>query len=76
MFTRTQKKTASILPLKIPAINIKRAAMKKKGKLMIGTSNIVVPGKRETFPGDFRNGSRLHYYSSLFNSLEVWTRGK
>ncbi|RYY09621.1 MAG: DUF72 domain-containing protein [Chitinophagaceae bacterium] len=41
------------------------------GKLYIGTSNIVVPGNRQSFPEPFRTKSRLHYYSTLFNSLEV-----
>jgi len=37
----------------------------------IGTSGIVLPGNKSTFPDAFRNASRLTYYSSLFNSLEV-----
>ncbi|MBL0744745.1 DUF72 domain-containing protein [Chryseolinea lacunae] len=41
------------------------------GKLMIGTSGVVVPGTKQTFPEAFKEGSRLQYYSSLFNSLEV-----
>lgn len=41
------------------------------GTLYIGTSNIVLPGPKATFPEAYRSGSRLHYYSSLFNSLEV-----
>jgi uncharacterized protein YecE (DUF72 family) len=41
------------------------------GKLHIGTSNIVVPGNRQSFPEQFRDKSRLHYYSTLFNSLEI-----
>ncbi|MEP7141594.1 MAG: DUF72 domain-containing protein [Ferruginibacter sp.] len=44
---------------------------KSMGILRVGTSNIVVPGTRQTFPPEFQNGSRLHYYSSLFNSLEI-----
>ena len=42
-----------------------------KGVLRIGTSGIVVPGSRQTFPAAFQSASRLHYYSSLFNTLEV-----
>lgn len=42
-----------------------------KGKLYIGTSNIVLPGNRASFPAEYRAKSRLHYYSTLFNSLEV-----
>ena len=41
------------------------------GRLSIGTSNIVVPGTKQSFPEAFRDKSRLHYYSTLFNSLEV-----
>jgi uncharacterized protein YecE (DUF72 family) len=43
----------------------------KPGTLRIGTSNIVVPGTKLTYPEPFRNKSRLHYYASIFNSLEV-----
>ena len=39
--------------------------------ICIGTSNIVVPGTKQTFPEEFKHRSRLYYYSSLFNSLEV-----
>ncbi|RYY12668.1 MAG: DUF72 domain-containing protein [Chitinophagaceae bacterium] len=46
-------------------------AKRRKGKLYIGTSNIVVPGNRQTFPEYYRDKSRLHYYSTLFSSLEV-----
>ncbi|MEO6721881.1 MAG: DUF72 domain-containing protein [Ferruginibacter sp.] len=47
--------------------------MKKKtsGILRIGTSNIVVPGTKQTFPPEFQHKSRLNYYSSIFNSLEI-----
>lgn len=45
--------------------------MKKIGKFFIGTSNITLPGPKATFPEAYQNTSRLHYYSSLFNSLEV-----
>ena len=41
------------------------------GILRIGTSNIVLPGSKLTFPAEYREKSRLNYYSSLFNSLEV-----
>lgn len=40
-------------------------------KVYIGTSNIVLPGPKTSFPDAFRNSSRLTYYSSLFPSLEV-----
>jgi len=41
------------------------------GTLRIGTSGIVVPGTKETFPEEYRSASRLQYYGSLFNTLEV-----
>jgi uncharacterized protein YecE (DUF72 family) len=44
---------------------------KQKGRIHIGTSNIVVPGNKQSFPAAFRDKSRLHYYSSFFNTLEV-----
>lgn len=43
----------------------------KNGIFYLGTSNITLPGNRQSFPEYFQNKSRLHYYSSLFNSLEV-----
>ena len=46
-------------------------ANKSKGNLYIGTSGIVVPGSKQTFPEAFKNTSRLHYYATLFNTLEV-----
>jgi uncharacterized protein YecE (DUF72 family) len=42
-----------------------------KGILRIGTSNIVVPGNKQTFPDNFKQKSRLNYYSSLFNTAEI-----
>jgi len=39
--------------------------------IRIGTSGIVVPGTKLTFPEEFKTGTRLHYYGSLFNTLEV-----
>jgi uncharacterized protein YecE (DUF72 family) len=41
------------------------------GHIRIGTSNIVIPGNKKTFPPAFQSGSRLHYYSSLFNTVEI-----
>ncbi len=41
------------------------------GKIWIGTSNIVVPGNKTTFPQAFQQSSRLHYYGSIFNSVEI-----
>lgn len=42
-----------------------------QGVVRIGTSGIVLPGPKATFPEEFRSGSRLHYYGSLFNTLEI-----
>jgi uncharacterized protein YecE (DUF72 family) len=36
-----------------------------------GTSNITLPGNKLSFPVHFHTKTRLHYYSTLFNSLEV-----
>ncbi|HEY6530207.1 MAG TPA: DUF72 domain-containing protein [Cellvibrionaceae bacterium] len=41
------------------------------GVIRIGTSGIVLPGVKNTFPDEFRQSSRLHYYASLFDTLEV-----
>ena len=46
-------------------------AATKQGIARIGTSNIVVPGSKKNFPAAFQLRSRLAYYASLFNSLEV-----
>jgi uncharacterized protein YecE (DUF72 family) len=46
-------------------------AKKRIGKLHIGTSNVVLPGNKAGFPDPFQNKSRLHYYSTLFNSVEI-----
>jgi uncharacterized protein YecE (DUF72 family) len=41
-------------------------------KLMAGTSGLVLPvPNKQAFPPEFRNRSRLAYYASLFDSLEV-----
>lgn len=39
----------------------------------IGTSGIVVPGAKRDYPPEFQSGSQLHYYGSLFNTLEINT---
>src|SRR5688572_22201298 len=36
-----------------------------------GTSGIVVPGKKQDFPESYRDKSRLHFYSSYCNSIEI-----
>src|SRR5690242_3506779 len=45
--------------------------MLNKGILRIGTSGIVVPGTKQTRPEEFKHISRLTYYNSYFNTLEV-----
>lgn len=37
----------------------------------IGTSNIVLPGPKSTFPEQFKTETRLTYYASLFNTVEL-----
>ena len=39
--------------------------------IKIGTSGIVVPGTKRDYPPEFQSGSQLHYYGSLFNTLEI-----
>lgn len=41
------------------------------GKIRIGISNGHMPGNKSSFPPEYRLKSRLHYYSSLFNTIEV-----
>jgi uncharacterized protein YecE (DUF72 family) len=45
--------------------------MTKSSKIWIGTSNVVVPGNKTAFPLSFRQSSRLHYYASIFDSVEI-----
>ena len=44
-----------------------------KGIIRIGTSNGYMPGNKFTFPPEYRLKSRLHFYSTLFNTVEVNT---
>lgn len=44
---------------------------KTKGTIRIGTSNVVVPGGKATFPTEFHDKTRLSYYASLFNTVEL-----
>ncbi len=42
------------------------------GTLYLGTSNVVVPERSKAlFPTEFQAGTRLTYYGSLFNSVEI-----
>jgi uncharacterized protein YecE (DUF72 family) len=44
----------------------------RKSQFFCGTSNIVLPVRNKTyFPPEFQDKSRLQFYSSLFNSVEV-----
>ena len=45
--------------------------MKQTGVLFVGTSGLVLPGNKQSFPVNFRDKSRLSYYSTLFNSIEI-----
>jgi uncharacterized protein YecE (DUF72 family) len=47
--------------------------MKKhsKGIFRVGTSGIALPGTKDSFPAEFKDKSRLHYYSTIFNSIEI-----
>lgn len=45
--------------------------MKQHGSVYIGTSNVVIPGNKKSFPSSFQSKSRLSYYSTLFNSVEI-----
>lgn len=44
-----------------------------KGKFRMGTSDGHMPGNKQSFPEAYKLKSRLHYYSTLFNSIEVNT---
>lgn len=39
--------------------------------LFIGTSNVVLPTAKKAFPKEYQGTSRLGYYSTLFNSVEI-----
>ena len=41
------------------------------GTFFSGMSGIVLPTPKYKFPAEFQNSSRLTYYSSLFNSIEI-----
>lgn len=42
-----------------------------KGNIWLGISNGQMPGNKSTFPPAYQAKSRLHYYASLFNTIEV-----
>jgi len=42
------------------------------GSLYVGTSGLVLPvPNKQHFPEEYRSGTRLSYYASLFNSIEI-----
>src|SRR3954471_14852776 len=45
---------------------------KPKAEFYCGTSNVVLPVRNKGyFPPEFQDKTRLNYYASLFNSVEV-----
>jgi len=42
-----------------------------KKNIWIGTSNIVIPGNKQSFPQPYNSKSRLHYYAFLFDTVEI-----
>lgn len=57
---------------KDPSEKIQNRSQLLKSQLYCGTSNISLPvSGKAFFPPAFQDKSRLHYYASLFNSLEV-----
>ena len=45
--------------------------LQQKGVVRIGTSNTTLPGNKSTFPPAFQVKSRLHYYASILNTVEI-----
>lgn len=46
--------------------------MSRKGHYRSGTSGLVIPvPNKQAFPPEYRDKSRLTYYASLFNSIEI-----
>lgn len=43
----------------------------KRGVLYVGTSGVVVPVGKQALPPAFADKSRLNYYSTVFNSVEI-----
>lgn len=43
-----------------------------KNKWYAGTSGLVLPvPNKKSYPEEYREGTRLHYYASLFNTIEI-----
>lgn len=45
--------------------------MDRIGQFRIGTSGIALAGNKQSFPQEYQTKSRLNYYSSIFNSIEI-----
>jgi uncharacterized protein YecE (DUF72 family) len=45
--------------------------LNQQGHIRIGTSNVVLPGNKSTFPPAYQFRSRLHYYGTIFNTVEI-----
>ena len=44
----------------------------KRDRFYCGTSNVVLPVPNKThYPKAYQDKSRLHYYASIFNSVEI-----
>jgi uncharacterized protein YecE (DUF72 family) len=64
--------TPLAFPLHNMAGNQKKLTHEHTAILRLGTSGLVLPvPNKKAFPPAFRAGSRLAYYSSLFNSIEI-----
>jgi uncharacterized protein YecE (DUF72 family) len=55
-----------------PPQHVSLRAMTSKNELFYsGTSGLDLPVSRSQYPTEYKDKSRLHYYSSLFNSVEI-----
>lgn len=48
-----------------------RMEQKKSGSIHFGTSGLALPLPKRSFPPEFQDKSRLTYYASVFNSIEI-----
>lgn len=54
------------------AVNLHKLGMIYQDNFYVGTSGLVLPvANKQNFPKEYRSGTRLSYYASLFNSIEV-----
>lgn len=42
-----------------------------QGRIRIGISNVQLSGNKKTFPPEYQQKSRLNYYSSIFDTVEI-----